>query len=428
MTVRRPAHTAGDEGTGGGVARAVRRGNNLDSVRMHNLSTVLTIAHHVGPVSRSDVTRETGLNRSTIGALVGELVELGLVTESGPNANLRVGRPSPVISPNPRIAALAVNPEVDAVTVGLVGLDGRVQQRRRVAVDHVPSPEEAVDAAAAAIAGIIETASVDHIAGVGVAVPGLVRQSDGLVRRAPHLGWVDVPFAKLLTDAVSLPVAAANDAQLGAYAEHVFGAGVGVSELIYVNGGSSGIGGGVILGGAAFTGAAGHAGELGHVWVSASDAVDSGGLAGTLEAEVSRARLLSLLGLESIDADGLARAILASDDPRVRAEVRRQLELLGVALGTALTLFNPSLVVLGGFLGTIYQADGAVLDRAVARATLPETLEGVQITRTRLGSDILLVGAAELAFEPLLTDPASLATAEAAEAAGGGASFDAPAS
>ncbi|WP_344775005.1 ROK family protein [Gryllotalpicola kribbensis] len=392
-----------------------RRGNNLDSVRMHNLSTVLTIAHHVGPVSRSDVTRETGLNRSTIGALVGELVELGLVTESGPNANLRVGRPSPVISPNPRIAALAVNPEIDAVTVGLVGLDGRVQQRRRVALDHVPSPDEAVAAAAGAITGLIETASVERVVGVGVAMPGLVRPADGLVRRAPHLGWVDVPFAQMLTDATGLPVRASNDAQLGAYAEHVFGAGVGVSELIYVNGGSSGIGGGVILGGAAFTGAAGHAGELGHVRVGSSDAVDSGGLAGTFEAEVSRARLLAALGLEgaSIDADGLTAAILASDDPAVRAEVHRQLELLGIALSTALTLFNPRLVVLGGFLATIYQADGAVLDRAVARATLPETLEGVQITRTRLGSDILLIGASELAFEALLSDPASLGGASA---------------
>ncbi|GAA4166573.1 ROK family transcriptional regulator [Gryllotalpicola daejeonensis] len=387
-----------------------RRGNNLDSVRMHNLSTVLTIAHHVGPVSRSDVTRETGLNRSTIGALVGELVELGLVTESGPNANLRVGRPSPVISPNPRIAALAVNPEIDAVTVGLVGLDGRVQQRRRVALDHVPSPDEAVAAAADAIAGLVETASVDHVVGIGVAMPGLVRQADGLVRRAPHLGWVDVPFAQLLADATGMPVRASNDAQLGAYAEHVFGAGVGVSELIYVNGGSSGIGGGVILGGAAFTGAAGHAGELGHVRVGSSDAVDSGGLAGTFEAEVSRARLLDLLGLEGarVDADSLTAAVLASEDPAVREEVRRQLGLLGIALGTALTLFNPRLVVLGGFLATLYQADGAVLDRAVAQSTLPETLEGVQITRTRLGSDILLIGAAELAFEPLLTDPASI--------------------
>lgn len=392
-----------------------RRGNNLDSVRMHNLSTVLTIAHHVGPVSRSDVTRETGLNRSTIGALVGELVELGLVTESGPNANLRVGRPSPVISPNPRIAALAVNPEIDSVTVGLVGLDGRVQQRRRVALDRVPTPDEAVAAAADAIAGLIETASVDRIVGIGVAMPGLVRPTDGLVRRAPHLGWIDVPFAQMLTDASGLPVRASNDAQLGAYAEHVFGAGVGVSELIYVNGGSSGIGGGVILGGAAFTGAAGHAGELGHVRVGSSDAVDSGGLVGTLEAEVSRAGLLGPLGLEgkSVDADGLTAAVLASSDPAVREEVHRQLELLATALGTALTLFNPRLVVLGGFLATIYQADPAALDRAVARVTLPETLEGVQITRTRLGSDILLVGAAELAFEPLLADPASLGGASA---------------
>jgi predicted NBD/HSP70 family sugar kinase len=397
------------------VAKPSGRGNNLDSVRRHNLSTVLTIAHNVGPVSRSDVTRETGLNRSTVGALVTELVELGLVTETGPDTNLRVGRPSPVISPNPRIAALAVNPEIDAVTVGLVGLDGRVQQRRRVALDHAPSPDEAVAAAVQAIEGLIETASVDRVVGVGVAMPGLVRPADGLVRRAPHLGWVDVPFAQMLTDATGLPVRASNDAQLGAYAEHVFGAGVGVSELIYVNGGSSGIGGGVILGGAAFTGAAGHAGELGHVRVGSSDAVDSGGLAGTFEAEVSRARLLAALGLEgaSIDADGLTAAILASDDPAVRAEVHRQLELLGIALSTALTLFNPRLVVLGGFLATIYQADGAVLDRAVARATLPETLEGVQITRTRLGSDILLIGASELAFEALLSDPASLGGASA---------------
>ncbi|MFC4243271.1 ROK family protein [Gryllotalpicola reticulitermitis] len=393
------------------MAKPAGRGNNLDSVRRHNLSTVLTITHHAGPVSRSDVTRETGLNRSTVGALVAELAALGLVTESGPNENLRVGRPSPVMSPNPRVAALAVNPEIDAVTVGLVGLDGRVQQHRRVTVEHTPTPTEAVACAATAIEGLMETASVDRIVGIGVAMPGLVRADDGLVRRAPHLGWVDVDFAGMLADATGRPVAAANDAQLGAYAEHLFGAGIGVAELIYVNGGSSGIGGGVISGGAAFTGSAGHAGELGHVRVGASGSVDSGGIAGTLEAEVSRARLLALLGLDSVDADGLRRAILESHDPALTAEVRRQLGLLGGALATALTLFNPRLVVLGGFLATLYEADGITLDRAVARATLPETLEGVQITRTRLGSDILLVGAAELAFEPLLADPAAFGTA-----------------
>jgi len=196
------------------VAKPSGRGNNLDSVRRHNLSTVLTIAHNVGPVSRSDVTRETGLNRSTVGALVTELVELGLVTETGPDTNLRVGRPSPVISPNPRVAALAVNPEIDAVTVGLVGLDGRVQQRRRVPLAHAPSPEEAVAAAVQAIEGLVETASVDRVVGIGVAMPGLVRVADGLVRRAPHLGWVDVDFAGMLAEATGLPVSAANDARV----------------------------------------------------------------------------------------------------------------------------------------------------------------------------------------------------------------------
>lgn len=394
-----------------------RQGGNLDSVRRHNLSVVVGLVHHSGAISRSLITRETALNRSTVGALAAELVELGLVFERDPDPSVGVGRPSPVIEPSPSIAALAVNPEIDAIAVALVGFDGRVRGRVRRETAGVPSAAEAVRVAAEAAAELRAAASGTRIVGAGVAVPGLVRASDGLVRRAPHLGWIDEPFAAELEAAIGLPVYAANDAQLGAYAEHLYGAGAGAAELLYVNGGASGIGGGVIAGGEAFVGAAGHAGELGHLRVTDSSDLDSGGLPGTLEAEVSRGRLLELLELQRVDAEQFEAALLASHDPRVAAEVARQLDILGVALGSALTLLNPSLIVLGGFLATLHEADAARLDRAIAAAALPEALEGVRVTRTALGSDILLVGAAELAFVPVLDDPAgAIAALDAADA------------
>jgi predicted NBD/HSP70 family sugar kinase len=383
------------------------RGNNLDSVRRHNLSTVLGLVHRGGPQSRSELTRLTGLNRSTIAALVGELVELGLVFESEPDASNRVGRPSPVVAVNGSVVAISVNPEIDAVTVGIVSLEGRTLERRRYAAEKAPTVEEAVAITVAAIDELRETTDLmATVAGIGIAVPGLVDVNSGRIRHAPHLGWVDEPLSEMLHEATGLPVLAANDASLGVVAERIFGAGRGVDDLIYLNGGASGIGGGVISGGVALGGFAGHAGEFGHIKVSESDAVDSAGLRGTLEAEVYRRALLDALGLSSADPDEFEHALFASTDPSVRAEVDRQLEHLGVALGTVINVLNPELVVLGGFLGSLFAIDPDQLETTIDASSLRASRESVRIRRAQLGSNLLMVGAAELAFGPLLGDPA----------------------
>ena len=77
------------------------RGTNLDTVRRYNLSRILGLVHREGAVSRSTLTRETGLNRSTVAALVSELAALRLVVEADPDVNRGVGRPSPVVRPHP---------------------------------------------------------------------------------------------------------------------------------------------------------------------------------------------------------------------------------------------------------------------------------------------------------------------------------------
>ena len=387
------------------------RGNSNDGVRRHNLSVVLRLVHRSQGIPRSALTKTTGLNRSTVAALVAELVERELIVEADPDANNQVGRPSPVALPGPKAIAFAVNPEIDAVTVGVVGLGGKVLKRVRKPRPTLPSVADAVAISAELIAELRTEFSVGHtIVGIGVAVPGLVRVTDGVVRLAPHLGWVDEPFASALEAATGYPVFAANDASLGILAESTFGAGRGVADLIYLNGGASGIGGGIISGGRAITGVEGYAGEFGHTLVRSGGDLCHCGAEGCLETEVRRDRLLALIGLTDVDSDELVGALLADPSPAVRSEVERQLDYLAVALRNSINILNPSTIILGGFLASLYAVAPARLDELVASQPLVAPRELVTIVRSALGANRLMIGAAEIAFEAVLDDPSSFKT------------------
>jgi predicted NBD/HSP70 family sugar kinase len=388
-------------------------GNNLDQVRRRNLATVLGLVHTNGAPSRAWLTRETGLNRSTIAALVAELVQLGLVIEAGLDQTNQVGRPSPIIRASGKRIAIAVRPELDAIDIGLVALDGTVIRRVHHETERVPTAREAVDIAAAEISGLLGDLDASYRAvAIGLVVPGLVRESDGLVSIAPHLAWSDEPVAAMLQEATGLEVYSANDANAGAIAESTFGAGRGVPELIYLNGGASGIGGGIVIGGELLRGAAGFAGELGHTLVNSSGIACHCGSSGCLETEVSRQPLLEALGLSIRDAERLDDALIAAFAPGTTVPgalaelVDRQLGFLAIALGNATNIFNPRMIVLGGFLGSLYGAAPGVLDEAIRHHAMAAIRDGLVIQRAALGPNILMIGAAELAFADLLGNPA----------------------
>ena len=394
------------------LGRVSSRGNNLDQVRRRNLSIVLTLVHSTRGLSRAELTRATGLNRSTIAALVGELVDLKLVLEGAPDPTNMVGRPSATVLPNPSTVAVTVHPELDAVVVGLVALGGTVVRRIRYDTVRVPTAQEVVNIVSAIVEGMRgELATSFRTVGIGLAIPGLVRTDDGVVSIAPHLGWTDEPVARMLAEATGFPVVSANDATIGAIAESTFGAGRGVDELIYLNGGASGIGGGVVMAGGLLGGAYGFAGELGHTLVNSAGIECHCGASGCLETEVSRDPLLEACGLGVAQAHQLDDVLAAryADSPAVRELVDRQIGFLGIALRGAINMFNPALIVLGGFLGSLYRAAPEALEAAAISTAMRGSREGVRIERAELGADILTVGAAELVFASLLADPTSAA-------------------
>lgn len=389
------------------------RGNNLDMVRRRNLALVLGRVHELGAISRAALTRETGLNRSTIAALVAELGQLGLVLETDPDQTNQVGRPSGVIVPGDRAVAITVHPELDAATICLVGLGGRVIRRESYPTRGLPSAREVVGIAASAIAAMRAELAGRSVAGIGLAVPGLVRASDGVVTLAPHLEWRDVPLGEMLREGTGYEVVAGNDASLGAIAESIRGAGRGVDDLVYLNGGASGIGGGVIAGGVLLGGASGYAGEIGHTLVNSTGVACHCGSSGCLETEVSRAPLLKALSLAPTRADLLEETLLARlaepGHDALRALVDRQLGYLARALANVVNSFNPQLILLGGFLASLHAAAPGRLDELVRSIALVGPREGVVIERATLGTSIIELGAAEIAFRALIADPAGTA-------------------
>ncbi|TBN55449.1 ROK family transcriptional regulator [Glaciihabitans arcticus] len=384
--------------------------SSSETTRRANLSLVLSLVHHSGALSRAEITRMTGLNRSTIATLVAHLGELGLVYETAAATPAQIGRPSPTVRATSSTAAIAVNPEIDAVTIGLVGLGGEVIRKIRFATEQAPSAREVANITAAIVEGMrTELEQSYRIVGIGVAVPGLTRADDGVVSYAPHLGWRDEPIAAMIAEATGFAVSAANDASLGAGAELLFGAGKGSHDLIYLNGGASGIGGGVISNGVLRTGRNGYAGELGHTLVNSAGVACHCGASGCLETEVSLARLQRLVGLAGADLEVVEAALHAGTPELVLPEIHRQLDFLAIALRNAVNVFNPERVILGGFLATVFSlAPDYLIDR-VTSLSLHGPGEVVQISRAVLGTNILMIGAAELALSGVLADPLLLA-------------------
>ena len=385
-------------------------GSNRDVVRQHNLSILLQMIHFYGSVTRSQLAATTGLNRSTISDLVAELEQLGFATETVAASASGVGRPSHVVTASTKVVAFAVHPEVDATTVGVVTLSGKVLKTMRVPMNESPTSAVSVQTAAAAIAELKRGLESDQkIAGIGVAIPGQVRVSDNVVRLAPQLGWIEQPFGSMLSQVSGLPVYVDNDASIGCMAERNFGAARGYLDVVYLYAGSGGIGGGAIVNGSQLRGASGYGGELGHVRIGGSNEKDYSGLAGTLESMVRRDDLLHVFKMFSATDEELDVEIQSTKSGEAKKILGAQIDALGAGISSYVNIFNPEVIVLAGFLTSLFNYDPDRLLAAVKQGSLNASSERVVIRAGELGADLLMIGSAELAFKPLLENPSAAA-------------------
>ena len=404
----------GPHSTGLGSTGPRADGLRSELVRQSNLAAILNTVHLGGALSRSDLVLRTGLSRSAVGGLVGALVDLNLVVETRSPSDGNTGRPSPIVKVHAtRNVVLAMEVLVDSVAVAAVGLGGSLllsvrSDRPRA---HLPAHRTVQDLSDLARQITARLPADCGVFGVGVAVAGLVRRTDNMVLVAPNIGWHDVPLGALLSEALHLdvPITVSNDADLGALAESRRGAAAGLNDVLYVSG-EVGVGGGVISGGRAMSGSGGFAGEIGHLPVNMDGMLCKCGAMGCWETEIGEEALLRRC---SRPPDGGRAAIqdvledAARGDRNVLGAMGEQGRWIGIGLAGLVNVLDPSTVVLGGLLERIYPHVIESIQAELQIRVMPAIREGVHVVPAALGVDAPLLGAAELAWEPILTDPAA---------------------
>jgi predicted NBD/HSP70 family sugar kinase len=355
----------------------------------------------------------TGLTRSAIRGLIGQLVAGGLVHEVPSRSAGMPGRPSPLVRPDSHAAiVLAVEINVDSLAVAHVGYGGRVHQRIRVDRPRERlSFEQTLGDVAAAATPIIDPLRDDPaLVGVGVAVAGIVRRADGMVRHAPNLGWREQPLGDAIAAILRIdaPVSVANEADLGGLAEHRRGAASRTDTLVYVTG-EVGVGGNVVVDGHPLEGAAGYAGEIGHMPVNPGGVPCGCGSSGCWETEIGERAMLLHAGRDPAGGRDAVNAVIAAagaGDARALAAMDHVGTWLGIGLAGLVNIFDPRVIVLGGLFQRIHPYTADRVQQILDDRALPASRELVSVLPASLGVDAPLLGAAELAFEPLLADPA----------------------
>ena len=345
--------------------------------RIHHRALVLQHLFDGGPVSRADLARLTGLARVTVSDVVADLLESGLIVELGVRPGTHMGKPATLVGVNVSggyVACLDLSDDV-VLRGALVDLAGSRVKNTEVALDGATG-QDAVDKTISLAKHLIKT-SPGRVLGIGVGTPGVVTV-DGLVRRAPNLGWTNLDLRAELEDAVGYPTYVANDADTAALAEDTFGEGSGSGLLLVEIG--HGVGAGILLDGSLLRGPDGTAGEIGHVNVLADGPECSCGRRGCLESLLAVPRLRAkIAGLSEAEAAGVLAAA-GRQLGKILAPITQALGLRDVVLSGPDELLN----------GPLLQA----AESTVLALTRPFGDEHVRLRMSALGHDGVLAGAA----------------------------------
>lgn len=355
-------------------------------------------------LSRAELVQRTGLARATVGSVVYDLIDAGIVRESastGP-VGARTGRPPQMLSLVPEAGyAIGIDVGHDHVRATLTDLVGTPHWDRSVAVAVDDDPERALRTAVELIEAAIAETEVARgkILGIGLGIACPVDASTGELHAEDIMaGWVGVRPTDELADRTGLAVQIINDANAGALAERKFGAARDSANVVYLRL-SSGIGAGVVCDGRMLLGHDGLAGELGHVTVEPLGALCRCGNRGCLETVASPTAIAEQLSRGRGEPVHDIDALLAAGDRGTLRAIEDAGEAVGRALAMTVMLLNPELIVVGGDLVSAGEALFEPMRRTIGRTIMRSQQNSLRIVPGALGDSAGVLGAAALVLD-----------------------------
>lgn len=375
---------------------------------------LLKLIRRKGGISRTELAKRSGMTKSTVTALVAEMMERGIVHEVSVPAVGR-GRPRVQLEINEdRAHAIALFPLEDGTaSIDIVNLRGERVLSRQVPIGSFDDIDDLSRQLAEPVGTVlIESAlRTSAIGGLGIVLPGLVDRIGGVVHwlpsAAPHGA---LPLGRLLSERLGIPISLENRATILARGEHWFGDRGGQDDFTLIALMELGMGGARYVEGELLTGVHGMNSEFGHVKVAfeGGRACHCGG-AGCLTKYASAIGIVTALaGTSSLQAfdktsirsafrDAVAGAL--AGDAQACAEFDRAGRALGMAVASHINEQDPGRVVVVAAHPDHAALMAAAFHETVAAQTLPALRERTEVELRPIDADEFWKGSASLALE-----------------------------
>jgi predicted NBD/HSP70 family sugar kinase len=353
-----------------------------------NIRFVLKTIYGQPSISRADISRVTHLTPTTVSEIVADMIEDGMVAETGVVAQNTVGKPPVYISiVDDSRQLVSVDLSGEAVCGALANLRGKIQVRSEV-MPKSRSGVHILEAVYQVAADLLRQAT-SPVLGIGVSTPGLVDVEHGIILNAVNLDWRNIPITTLLSERYQLPIHLAKDTQAAALAEYMFG-GQQANSLVLVKVGR-GIGAGIVLNGVLYGTHNPGAGEIGHMIIQENGQLCGCGNYGCLETIAGVRAILQRAGRESlVSFEELGQA------PQYRPIIEQAGAYLGAAIGDLVSILNISKVIIAGDVVALGPAYLDAVSQSMQVHTLAQLAETTSISYSTLGKDIGLLGATAL--------------------------------
>lgn len=396
-------------------------------VKQINKMLVLNTIYKERPISRAELAKLTGLNKSTVSALVDELLSEGLILEIGIGES-QGGRKPINLSINKEVGSvIGIDLGVNYILSILTNFAGDIIWEKRIAIkNRQKAPLQKIHDLVGLIHETIAHAppTIRGIIGIGIGVPGMVNYDQGCVLSAPNLLWENIKLKDILEEEFNIPTLIDNEANAGAIGEKWFGLGKKTSELVYVSAGI-GIGAGIIVNHELYRGAHGLAGELGHMTIHVHGTQCTCGNIGCWEEYASEKALLRYLKenalkhpnsilvsegdstyLDNLNIFQIVDAASRGDSLAI-AGFKNIGYYLGVGVANLINAFNPKCVVVGNVLSLVGDILMEELRKEVARRSFSYKYSPVQIVSSELYMKACALGAVALVISRSYASPVS---------------------
>ncbi len=369
-----------------------------ETARGINRNIVLELIRANQPLSRADLSRRSGLQRSTVSQIVEQLIQENWVREGG-IASLARGRHPTLLGLNEDLIVIAIDLHPKQATIAMVDLNGRLLSRSQVPLTSKPAGSTRL--ITDCIKRMREAFAGKSIEGIGISLPGRFDPGSQRLVFAPNLHWSDFDLKKAIEKETGLVVRMENAATACLLAELLFGRLNGIRDAVLVTV-SEGVGTGVFANGQVITGNHGMAGEFGHISLDRSGILCACGRKGCWETVASCHAALRYYqelqpgGVGSITFHELLNKAEEGDQFAVEALAKQALHI-GRGLGPIVAGLSPRVIFVAGDITSAWHRFGPVIEKEAAALTLAGPPP--QILPTHDGDIARLRGAAALVFQ-----------------------------